>query len=178
MINLIELARSEGDTLGGCITCEVFNCPAGLGEPVFDKLSADLAKAMLSINACKGFEMGSGFASTQMKGSEHNDPFVKDGQGRVLTTTNHSGGVQGGISNGMPLKFRVAFKPVSTILKPQQTLDSEGRLSELKAKGRHDPCVLPRAVPIVEAMTALVLGDHWMRWNALVKAKELIQGQD
>lgn len=178
MIALIEEARTEGDTLGGCITCEVLNCPPGLGEPVFDKLNADLAKAMLSINACKGFEMGSGFASTQMKGSEHNDPFEKDEKGKIFTKTNHSGGVQGGISNGMPLKFRLAFKPVSTILKPQQTIDTEGHATELMAKGRHDPCVLPRAVPIVEAMAALVIGDHWMRWNALDKAKEFIEGND
>ena len=134
------------------------NVPVGLGEPVFDKLHAQLGKAMLSINAVKGFEYGSGFAGTQMKGSEHNDSFNEDGS----TKTNHSGGVQGGISNGMDIYFRVAFKPVATIMSSQQTINSENEITEITGKGRHDPCVVPRAVPIIEAMTALVLADFWL----------------
>ena len=157
-------AKEEGDSLGGIITCVVSNMPAGLGEPVFDRLEADLAKAMLSINATKGFEIGSGFNGTSMKGSEHNDPFIQQND-RIETATNHSGGVQGGISNGMDLYFNVAFKPVSTISKFQQTVDAQGQETELKAKGRHDPCVVPRAVPIVESMAALVLTDHLLRNN-------------
>ncbi|MDL5045124.1 chorismate synthase [Oscillatoria amoena NRMC-F 0135] len=162
MIALIEEAKAEGDSLGGCITCVVKGVPAGLGEPVFDKLQADLAKAMLTINATKGFEYGSGFAGTRLKGSEHNDSFITD-NGKVATTTNHSGGIQGGISNGMDIYCKVAFKPTATIAKSQKTVDNAGQEVDLAAKGRHDPCVLPRAVPIVEAMAALVLADHWLR---------------
>lgn len=164
MIALIEEAKAEGDSLGGCITCVVKGVPAGLGEPVFDKLQADLAKAMLTINATKGFEYGSGFDGTKLKGSEHNDSFVAD-NGKVATTTNHSGGIQGGISNGMDIYCKVAFKPTATIAKSQKTVDNAGQEVDLAAKGRHDPCVLPRAVPIVEAMAALVLADHWLRMN-------------
>ena len=162
MIERIKEVRSQGDSVGGVIECRVRGVPVGLGEPVFDRLEADLGKAMLSLPATKGFEIGSGFAGTELKGSEHNDPFVvRDGQ--VRTTSNRSGGVQGGISNGEEIVFRVAFKPTATILQSQQTVDVHGEETELKARGRHDPCVLPRAVPIVEAMTALVLVDHWMR---------------
>jgi chorismate synthase len=140
--------------------------PAGLGEPVFDKLEADLAKAMLSLPATKGFEIGSGFAATAMKGSEHNDPFeIRDG--KVRTTSNHSGGVQGGISNGENIVFRVAFKPTASIAREQQTVTSSGDTTALKMRGRHDPCVLPRAVPMVEAMAALVLCDHALRQRAI-----------
>lgn len=166
MIALIEEAKAEGDSLGGCITCVVKGVPAGLGEPVFDKLQADLAKAMLTINATKGFEYGSGFAGTTLKGSEHNDGFITD-NGQVATTTNHSGGIQGGISNGMDIYCKVAFKPTATIAKSQKTVDNAGNDVDLAAKGRHDPCVLPRAVPIVEAMAALVLTDHWLRAKTL-----------
>ena len=162
MIALIKSVRKEGDSVGGVIECRVRNLPAGLGEPVFDRLEADLAKAMLSLPATKGFEIGSGFSGTRLKGSEHNDPF-ENRKGRIRTTTNRSGGVQGGISNGEELVFRAAFKPTATILKPQATVDIEGNETTLRGRGRHDPCVLPRAVPIVEAMTALVLLDHWMR---------------
>jgi chorismate synthase len=160
---LIEQMRDAGDTLGGVITCVVRGVPAGWGEPVFDKLHADLGKAMLSINAVKGFEIGSGFAGVAMKGSEQNDTFSA-GFG---TTTNNSGGIQGGISNGQDIVFRVAFKPVATIKKEQQTVDASGTEITLAAKGRHDPCVLPRAVPIVDAMTNLVLADHYLRQNAI-----------
>jgi chorismate synthase len=171
MIERIKAVRAEGDSLGGVIECRVRGVPAGLGEPVFDRLEADLAKAMLSLPATKGFELGSGFAGTRLKGSEHNDPFeIRDGQ--VHTRTNHSGGVQGGISNGEEIYFRVAFKPTATILRPQATVDVAGRETELQARGRHDPCVLPRAVPIVEAMTALVLVDHWLRQSAQNKTFE------
>jgi len=163
MEEAILQAKQEGDSLGGIITGLVRNIPAGLGEPVFDKLSADLGKAMLSINAVKGFEYGSGFESVLYKGSQHNDTFYTDEQGNIHTKTNHSGGIQGGISNGEPIIFRIAFKPTSTILLPQKTIDTQGNETEIKAKGRHDPCVLPRAVPIVEAMTALVLTDHYLR---------------
>ncbi len=166
VIALIEKTRAAGDSIGGVVTCVVRGAPAGLGEPVFDKLEADLAKAMLSLPASKGFEIGSGFAGTRMKGSEHNDPFVTEG-GRVRTTTNRSGGVQGGISNGEEIVFRVAFKPVATIAQAQQTVSVTGEAAELKARGRHDPCVLPRAVPMVEAMTRLVLADHWLRQRAI-----------
>ncbi len=155
MIAKIEAIKKEGDTIGGNVMCVIQNVPIGLGEPVFDKLHAQLGKAMLSINAVKGFEYGSGFCSTQMKGSEHNDLFNKDGS----TKTNLSGGIQGGISNGMDIYFRVAFKPVATIMQKQQTLDANGNMIEMQGKGRHDPCVVPRAVPIVEAMAALVLAD-------------------
>jgi chorismate synthase len=166
VIALIEKVRASGDSLGGVVTCIVRNAPVGLGEPVFDKLEADLAKAMLSLPASKGFEIGSGFAGTLLKGSEHNDAFVREGE-RVRTVTNRSGGVQGGISNGEDIVFRVAFKPVATIAQKQQTVSTSGEAAELKARGRHDPCVLPRAVPMVEAMTRLVLVDHWLRQRAI-----------
>jgi chorismate synthase len=152
-------AREAGDSLGGVIRGWITGVPAGLGEPVFDKLQAELGKAMLSINAVKGFEIGSGFAAAGMKGSEHNDAFVKEGE-QIRTQTNHSGGIQGGISNGMPIDFRLAFKPVATIGQAQQTVDIKGESVTLEAKGRHDACVVPRAVPIVEAMAALVLADQ------------------
>ena len=158
-------AKKNGDSVGGSIVCRVNGLPVGWGSPVFDRLEADLAKAMLSLPATKGFEIGSGFQGTFLKGSEHNDLFENMG-GEVRTTTNLSGGVQGGISNGEELYFRVAFKPTATVLKPQQTVDDEGENTELIGRGRHDPCVLPRAVPIVEAMTALVLMDHRMRHYA------------
>jgi len=165
MMERIKAARAEGDSVGGLIECRVRGVPPGLGEPVFDRLEADLAKAMLSLPATKGFEIGSGFAGTLLKGSEHNDPF-ENREGSIHTRTNHSGGVQGGISNGEEIRFRVAFKPTATILRPQATVDTQGRETELQGRGRHDPCVLPRAVPIVEAMTALVLVDHWLRQSA------------
>jgi chorismate synthase len=165
MIERIKAARAEGDSVGGVITCRVRGVPAGLGEPVFDRLEADLAKAMLSLPATKGFEIGSGFAGALLKGSQHNDAFVMRGD-RVHTATNRSGGVQGGISNGEEIFFRVAFKPTATLLQPQKTVDIHGAETELTARGRHDPCVVPRAVVIVEAMTALVLLDHWMRHSA------------
>lgn len=161
MIDLIAQIKKEGDTIGGMITCHILNCPIGLGAPAFDKLHADLGKAMLSINAAKGFEIGSGFASIEMKGSAHNDIFVVEND-RIKTATNHSGGIQGGISNGMPITFNVAFKPVATIIKEQNTVDTCGNETTVKGRGRHDPCVVPRAVPIVEAMAALVLVDHWL----------------
>jgi chorismate synthase len=162
MVERIKQVRAAGDSVGGVIECRLRGVPAGLGEPVFDRLHADLAKAMLSLPATKGFELGSGFAGTRLKGSEHNDPFVPSGQG-IRTSSNRSGGVQGGISNGEEIVFRVAFKPTATILQPQATIDLKGAAAELKARGRHDPCVVPRAVVIVEAMAALVLVDHWMR---------------
>jgi chorismate synthase len=165
MIETIKQARSEGDSVGGIIECRVRRLPVGLGEPVFDRLEADLAKAMLSLPATKGFEIGSGFTGTLLKGSQHNDAFVVR-DGAVHTATNKSGGVQGGISNGEELVFRVAFKPTATILQSQTTVDVDGQPTELHARGRHDPCVVPRAVVIVEAMTALVLLDHWMRHSA------------
>ena len=158
MITRIKEIRKEGDTIGGTITCVIQNVPVGLGEPVFDKLHADLGKAMLSINAVKGFEYGSGFCGAKMKGSEHNDLYNKNG----TTKTNLSGGIQGGISNGMDIYFRVAFKPVATIMQKQETIDKDGNSVEMQGKGRHDPCVVPRAVPIVEAMAALVLADFWL----------------
>jgi chorismate synthase len=166
VIALIEKVRSEGDSIGGIVSCVVRNCPVGLGEPVFDRLEADLAKAMLSLPASKGFEIGSGFACTTFRGSEHNDAFYKEGD-RVRTRTNRSGGVQGGISNGEDIVFRVAFKPVATISRAQETVNVEGEAAELKARGRHDPCVLPRAVPMVESMTRLVLVDHLLRQRAI-----------
>ena len=165
MIKLVEDAKNYGDSVGGIIECVVRNVPIGLGEPIFDKLEADLAKAMLCINATKGFEIGSGFEGTKMFGSRHNDAFVMK-NGKVTTKTNNSGGVQGGISNGMPIIFRVAFKPTSTIQKEQDTVNIKGKSIKLAAKGRHDPCVLPRAVPIVEAMAAIVLCDHYLRFRA------------
>jgi chorismate synthase len=166
MIAAIEKARAEGDSLGGTIACVARGVPAGLGEPVFDKLEADLAKAMLSLPASKGFEIGSGFASTRMRGSEHNDAFEMR-EGIVRTTSNNSGGVQGGISNGENILFQVAFKPTSTIARDQKTVTAAGEETTLAARGRHDPCVLPRAVPIVEAMAALVLCDHALRQRAI-----------
>ncbi|WP_422104389.1 chorismate synthase [Winogradskyella sp.] len=156
MINKVKEVKKQGDTIGGTITCVLQNVPVGLGEPVFDKLHAELGKAMLSINAVKGFEYGSGFCGAKMMGSEHNDKFNEDGS----TQTNLSGGVQGGISNGMDVYFRVAFKPVATTLQKQETINSSGETVEMQGKGRHDPCVVPRAVPIVEAMAALVLADY------------------
>ncbi len=162
----IEQAREEGDSLGGIIECVLRGVPAGFGEPVFDKLEADLAKAMLSLPATKGFEIGSGFAAAQMKGSQHNDPFEMR-EGAVRTTTNNSGGVQGGISNGENIVFRVAFKPTATIARAQKTVTSTQEETTLDARGRHDPCVLPRAVPMVEAMAVLVLCDHALRQRAI-----------
>lgn len=156
---LIRETRSDGDTIGGAVRCIVEGVPVGLGEPVFDKLHAELGKAMLSINAVKGFEIGSGFDSISKKGSDLNDLFNSDG----TTKTNHSGGIQGGISNGMPITFRVAFKPVATIMQPQESINKEGENVELQGKGRHDPCVVPRAVPIVEAMAAMVILDFYLR---------------
>ena len=162
MIEFIKKIRSEGDSVGGTIECVLRNVPAGLGEPVFDKLEAELARAMMSLPATKGFEIGSGFAGARLRGSEHNDAFVMEA-GRVRTETNRSGGIQGGISNGEPIFFRVAFKPTATIFKPQKTVTVSGEETELQARGRHDPCVLPRAVPMVEAMAALVVCDHALR---------------
>jgi chorismate synthase len=169
MADRIREVRAEGDSVGGSIECRIRNLPIGLGVPVFDRLEADLAKAMLSLPATKGFEIGSGFEGTRLKGSEHNDIFVnKDGQ--VGTATNRSGGVQGGISNGEEIVFRVGFKPTATLIQKQATVDAEGQETELMGRGRHDPCVVPRAVPIVEAMAALVLADHWMRHIAQCEA--------
>lgn len=166
MISLIEEVRKEGNSVGGIIECVVRGVPPGLGEPVFDKLEADLAKAMLSLPATKGFEIGSGFDGTRLTGLEHNDEFYTDAQGRIRTRTNRSGGIQGGISNGEEIVFRVAFKPTATVLREQNTVTKEGEATTLKARGRHDPCVLPRAVPMVEAMVHLVLCDHWLRQRA------------
>ncbi|MFL6515174.1 MAG: chorismate synthase [Chthoniobacterales bacterium] len=169
MTELIEKTRGEGDSLGGVIGCVVRGVPSGLGEPVFDKLEADLGKAMLSLPATKGFEIGSGFSATRMRGSEHNDAFEMR-RGRVRTRTNRSGGIQGGISNGEPIYFRVAFKPTATIARQQTTVTRAKKVTELRAGGRHDPCVLPRAVPMVEAMAALVLADHALRQRAISNA--------
>jgi chorismate synthase len=166
----IQGARSQGDTVGGVIRCVARGVPAGLGDPVFDKLEADLAKAVMSLPAAKGVEVGSGFAGTWMTGLAHNDLFVPDPVSGIATTTNRSGGVQGGISNGMPIELAVAFKPVATVFRPQDTVDAAGVATSLMPKGRHDPCVLPRAVPMVEAMVALVLVDHWLRWRGQVGA--------
>jgi len=163
MTEIIEQARRDGDSVGGTLTCVARNVPPGLGEPIFDKLDADLAKAMISLPASKGFDIGSGFAGTTMTGRTHNDPFVPGADGTPQTTQNYSGGVQGGISNGADIVFRVGFKPTGTISSPQKTVDRDNNAVELAAKGRHDPCVLPRAVPMVEAMTLLVLADHWLR---------------
>jgi len=171
VIEKIEAARAAGDSLGGIVTCVVRNVPVGLGEPVFDKLEAELAKAMMSLPASKGFEVGSGFAGTLLKGSEHNDTFYKEGD-RIRTRTNRSGGIQGGITNGEDLFFRVAFKPVATIAQAQETVSVTGEEAILKARGRHDPCVLPRAVPMVEAMARLVLADHVLRHRAITPAPE------
>lgn len=165
MIDHLKAVRKEGDTVGGTITCVVQNVPAGWGEPVFDKLHADLAKAVMSINAAKGFELGSGFAGTHRRGSEQNDAFKQTEKG-TATTSNNSGGIQGGISNGQPIYFNVGFKPIATLMRDQQSVDEKGEPTVVKGKGRHDPCVLPRAVPIVEAMTALVLADHCLRQRA------------
>lgn len=159
MIALIEETKKAGDTVGGTISCVIEHCPIGLGEPVFDKLHATLGKAMLSINAVKGFEFGSGFEGTKKNGSEHNDIF-EEKDGKIITITNNSGGIQGGISNGMDIYFKVAFKPVATIMQKQQTVNSNKESIEMQGKGRHDPCVLPRAVPILEAMSALVIADY------------------
>jgi chorismate synthase len=162
MAEAIETARRDGDSLGGVVTCVARNLPPGLGDPVFDKLEATLARGMMSLPAAKGFEVGSGFAATTMTGREHNDPFVASPEGTPRTTSNHSGGIQGGISNGEDVLLRVAFKPTATIASPQNTVDSSGNEIVLEAKGRHDPCVLPRAVPMVEAMAALTIADHWL----------------
>ncbi|MFZ2906612.1 MAG: chorismate synthase [Cyclobacteriaceae bacterium] len=162
MIALIDQTRLNRDTIGGIVTCVIKNTPVGLGEPVFDKLHAELGKAMLGINAVKGFEYGSGFEGVKMYGSQHNDEFYSDG-GKIKTKTNHSGGVQGGISNGEDIYFNVAFKPVATIMQDQQSVDKEGNEVTVSGKGRHDPCVVPRAVPIVEAMAALVMVDFFLR---------------
>jgi chorismate synthase len=166
MITLIEKVRDEGDSVGGVIRGIIRNVPVGLGEPVFDKLPADLAHAMMSINAVKGFDIGSGFASAHMRGSVHNDPFYTDENGRIRTKTNNAGGTLGGISNGEDIYFRVALKPVSTIKKRQQTVNMQAREINLEASGRHDPCVLPRAIPIVDAMAAIVIMDHYLRHKA------------
>jgi chorismate synthase len=173
MMTLIQEVKKAGDTIGGVASCVVKGCPIGLGEPAFDKLHADLAKAMMSINAAKGFEYGSGFEGVTMRGSEHNDSFFSEKEGnteggKIKTRTNHSGGVQGGISNGEDIYFRVAFKPVATIIPAQESVNMAGETVEVTGRGRHDPCVLPRAVPIVEAMAALVLADHLLR-NRLAK---------
>ena len=164
MIARIEEIKSLGDSIGGTVQCVITGVPVGLGEPVFDKLHAELGKAMLSINAVKGFEIGSGFSSLGMTGSEHNDVFLPNGQ----TKTNHSGGIQGGLSNGMPIDFRVAFKPVATIMQDQDSIDRDGNEITIEGKGRHDACVLPRAVPIVEAMAAIVLLDFYLRNKAIL----------
>ncbi len=158
MEQYIKQIRKEGDTVGGVVSCVISGVPVGLGEPVFDRLHAELGKAMLSINAVKGFEYGSGFAGAVLKGSQHNDLFNRDGS----TKTNMSGGIQGGISNGMDIYFNVAFKPVATIMQDQDTIDKEGNIVTMQGKGRHDPCVVPRAVPIVEAMAAMVIADYWL----------------
>ena len=166
IIDRIDLARNEGDSLGGVVTCVAHLVPPGLGEPVFDKLEAELARALLSLPACKGFEIGSGFAGTLLKGSEHNDPFYAEA-GQVRTRSNRSGGVQGGISNGEPIVVRAAFKPTATIRKQQETVNRDLESVVLQAQGRHDPCVLPRAVPMVEAMVCLVLCDHLLRQRTI-----------
>ena len=163
----IDAARRRGDSLGGVVECVARGVPPGLGEPVFDKLEAELARGVMSLPASKGFEIGSGFGGTRLTGIQHNDPFVPGEDGRPRTTSNRSGGVQGGISNGETLRLRVAFKPTATIASAQQTVDREGNAVTLEAQGRHDPCVLPRAVPMVEAMVCLVLADHWLRQQAI-----------
>lgn len=167
MIEYIKKIRNEGNSVGGVVECVIRNVPAGLGEPIFDKLEADLAKAMLSLPATKGFEVGSGFAGTLLTGAEHNDAFIMQ-DGKVRTTSNNSGGIQGGISNGENIIFRVAFKPTATIMTSQHTVTNTGENTELKGKGRHDACVLPRAVPIVEAMATLVICDHFLRQKTLL----------
>jgi chorismate synthase len=167
MIERIDAARRDGDSLGGVVECIATGVPAGLGAPVFDKLEADLASGLMSLPASKGFEVGSGFAGTKLTGSQHNDPFFMGSDGRPHTTTNRSGGIQGGISNGEPIALRVAFKPTATISSAQQTVNRAGEQVTLEAQGRHDPCVLPRAVPMVEAMVCLVLVDHWLRQQSV-----------
>lgn len=167
MIEHIEAIRKAGDSVGGVVGCAARRVPAGWGEPVFDKLEADLAKAVMSLPACKGFESGSGFAGTDLTGSEHNDEYVADDEKRVSTPTNRSGGIQGGISNGMPIVLRAAFKPTATIMREQRTVDVRRENTTIQGRGRHDPCVLPRAVPMVEAMVALVLADHALRHRAI-----------
>jgi len=162
MIAYIDQVRLDRDTIGGVVTCVIENTPVGLGEPVFDKLHAELGKAMLSINAVKGFEYGSGFDGIKMRGSQHNDAFYREGD-RIRTRTNHSGGIQGGISNGEPIYFNVAFKPVATIMQDQESVDAQGNVVTVSGKGRHDPCVVPRAVPIVESMAALVIADFFLQ---------------
>ena len=168
MEELIKQVKAEGDTIGGVITCVIKGCPAGLGEPEFDKLHAALGKAMLSINAVKGFEYGEGFSCATMRGTQMNDVFLRGEDGQITTATNHSGGIQGGISNGQDIYFRVAFKPVATILTEQETVDMEGNKTTFTARGRHDPCVLPRAVPVVESMTAMTILDYILLQNAVI----------
>lgn len=168
MEQLIKQVKAEGDTIGGVITAVVQGCPAGLGEPVFGRLQSALAAAMFSINAVKGFEYGEGFSGASGRGSEQNDVFIPDGQGAITTRTNHSGGIQGGISNGQDIYFRVAFKPVATILRDQETVDLQGHPVTFKAHGRHDPCVLPRAVPVVEAMAAITILDFYLQNKARI----------
>jgi len=167
MYQRIDEMRRRGDSVGGVVECVARGVPAGLGEPVFDKLEAELAKGLMSLPAAKGFEVGSGFDGTRLTGSEHNDPFVTDAEGRTRTTTNRSGGIQGGISNGESIELRIAFKPTATVRLAQQTVNREGEPVTLEAGGRHDPCVLPRAVPMVEAMVCLTLVDHWLRQRAV-----------
>ncbi|RVU23332.1 chorismate synthase [Sandaracinomonas limnophila] len=171
MFDYIDQIRKQGDSVGGVISAIIEGCPAGLGEPVFDKLHAELGKAMLSINAVKGFEYGSGFDGVSLKGSQHNDLFVEK-DGKIQTTTNFSGGIQGGISNGEPIYFRVAFKPTATIMQDQDSLNEKGEKVVVSGKGRHDPCVVPRAVPIVEAMAAIVILDFYLR-NKIIKSSAL-----
>lgn len=168
MISLIDKVRKNGDTIGGRISTVIKNAPVGLGEPVFNKLHADLAKAMMSINAVHGFEYGSGFEGSEMLGSDHNDIFSKTEDNKVVTTTNHSGGIQGGISNGMDITFRTAFKPVATIMRDQDSIDKLGNKTIVSGRGRHDPCVVPRAVIIVEAMAALVIADHFLKYLSYI----------
>jgi chorismate synthase len=167
MYELIDDVRRRGDSVGGIVQCVARGVPAGLGDPVFDKLEAELAKGLMSLPASKGFEIGSGFGGISMTGSEHNDPFETDSEGRVRTTSNRSGGIQGGISNGESINLRVAFKPTATVRLAQQTVNRKGESVSLEASGRHDPCVLPRAVPMVEAMVCLTLADHWLRQRAI-----------
>ena len=173
MFTYIDEIRKQGDSVGGVVSAYITGCPVGLGEPVFDKLHAELGKAMLSINAVKGFEYGSGFDGVELRGSQHNDIIVKDEAGKVSTVTNHSGGIQGGISNGEPIYFRVGFKPVATIMQDQDSLNNSGEKIVVSGKGRHDPCVVPRAVPIVEAMSAIVLLDFYLR-NRLTKLSDVL----
>ena len=173
MFTYIDEIRKQGDSVGGVVSAYITGCPVGLGEPVFDKLHAELGKAMLSINAVKGFEYGSGFDGVELRGSQHNDIIVKDDAGKVSTVTNHSGGIQGGISNGEPIYFRVGFKPVATIMQDQDSLNNSGEKIVVSGKGRHDPCVVPRAVPIVEAMSAIVLLDFYLR-HRLTKLSDVL----